>query len=173
MPQDVYTEPEAFYTDDVSMICSILEENWSLPMPRPNFYREQDTMVRNNNPGSIYIYSLGRNNQRYGTNYDAVKRTHRICIDVQNPENRQRHYDWLNEIYRILWMFRRAGKNKLKGWDYLEISNDNFKQGYVRFYHDAMEINLVREVKTIHSNGFGNNDDCDINDYEDSEGDYQ
>ena len=69
-------------------------------------------------------------------------------------------------------MYRRAGKNKLIGWDYLEISNDNFKQGYVRFYHDAMEINLVREVKTIHSNGFGN-DDCDINDYEDSEGDYQ
>lgn len=161
MPQDVYTDEDAFFTDDVATICSILEENWDIPLPKPNFYREQDTMVRNNNPGSIYIYSLGRNNQRYGINYDSVKRTHRISIDVQNPENRQRHYDWMNEIYRILMKYRRAGKCRLQGWDYIEISNDTFRQGYTRFYHDVMEINLIREVRLISSGGYGTDDCCD------------
>lgn len=149
-------ECNVWYSDDTGFFCNLLKEQWSLGVGEtPLFYYDQDRQARQNLPGSIYVYSLGRNNTRGGINYDAYRVTHRICIDIQNPVNRERHFEWMNEVYRILLKFRRAGRNQLNGWDYYEISGDSFKPGYIKYYHDTIEFTLVKEMKCITQSGFG------------------
>lgn len=155
-PSIDYNDTEVFYSDDVFMVRELLEDNWSLGVGEiPKFYHDQNQLARDNNPGSIYVYSLGKNIAKVGINYDGMRTTHRICIDVQNPVNRERHYAWMNEIYRILMKYRRAGKRQLKGWDYYDVSNESFKHNYTSYYHDTLEISLVREVKPLIQSGFG------------------
>ena len=144
-----------FYTDDVGFVANLIDANWSLE-DRPKIYFKQDRMARENYPyGSIYVYTLGKSPSKVGINYDAMKMSHRICIDVQNPENRERHYNWLQELYRIFFKYRRAGRKKLQGYDYIELPNEVFKHGYVNFYHSTFEINLVTEARPIFQSGFG------------------
>jgi hypothetical protein len=154
-PDADWMNPEVYYTDDVFMVRKLLEDNWSYEESRPRFYHDQNQLARENNPGSIYVYTLGKNIQKVGINYDGQKWTHRICIDVQNPVNRKRHYDWMNEVHRICSEYRRAGRGQLGGWDYLELSNETFKHNYTSYYHDTIEISLVREVKPFKHSGFG------------------
>lgn len=144
-----------FYSDDVGMVANMIDRNWSLS-EKPKIYYKQDRIARENHPyGSIYVYSLGKSPSKVGINYDGMRMSHRICIDVQNPENRERHYDWIQELFRIFLKYRRAGRRQLNGWDYIEISNDVFKHGYVNFYHSTFEINLMTEVRPILQSGFG------------------
>ena len=99
----------------------------------------------------------GHNNERIlGINYDAYRRTHRIAIDIENPFE-QRNIDWVNEVYRILLKYRRAGS--MHGlnceWDYILIGNDTIRPNYTGFFQTVLEITLVKEVRGIEESGFG------------------
>lgn len=153
---------EVYYSDDTRMVCELISSHWEYdPANKPLFYFDKsdeqgrNVTARQSQRGSIYIYSLGKNITRQSINYDSMRWTHRICIDIQNPVNRERHYAWMNEVYRILWKYRRAGRYQLGGWDYFDISNESYKPGYVAYYHATIEINLVREVKRLPGGGFG------------------
>lgn len=153
---------EIFYSDDTEMVCRLISDNWELdPANKPLFYYDKcdeqgrNVMARQNQGASIYIYDLGKNMSRQSINYDSMRWSHRICIDIQNPVNRERHYELMNEVYRILMKYRRAGRYQLGGWDYFEISNEQYKSGYVAYYHATIEINLIREVKPLPDSGFG------------------
>lgn len=155
---------QKLFTDDVKMLADLIRDNWSLEFNSvPNIYFDQNSMARNNVPSSIYIYSLGVSNSRVGINYEAVKRTHRLSVDVQTPVNRQLHFDMCNEVYRILMSFRRAGKDVLGGWDYMDVTANGFKSGYSAYYQDSMDVTLTSEITIIESPGFGNihDDICD------------
>lgn len=147
------------YSDDEAMICGLLKDEWSLEFDKPKFYYLPNALARDNNPGSIYIYDLSRSYPApRGTNYEFTKMVRRMGIDIQVPENRERKYRYVNEVLRILMKYRRAGPDRLGGWEYLEIGTITDRQGYVNFYHTVIEISLTRECNPLIQAGFGN--DC-------------
>ena len=142
------------YTDDERMVAEMIKREWDIPFDIPRIYFIPNAIARVNIPGSIYIYDMGRNIPKYGINYEYTKRVRRLGIDIQNPENRDRHFAYVNEVIRILMKYRRAGRSQLGGYDYLEINNITDRQGYTNYYHTVMDISLTAEVSPIPYSGF-------------------
>ena len=159
-----YTEFYRFFPDDVKFFANLIKENWQLEGPaeidsHPIIYYDSGiTSTRENTlGGSIYVYDTGTTYpQIMGMDYDAVKQTRGISIDIQNPDYRERNLMWTREVERILRHFRRAGRNRLNGWDYLEIQNvNNFDKNYVRFYQSVVNIKLYRTLNDMEDRGRG------------------
>ena len=72
------------YNDDARTISDLLKENWSLGVGETpsKFYYDVDRVARNNVPGSIYTYVMGYNTSKGGINYDAIRLTQRVSIDL-------------------------------------------------------------------------------------------
>lgn len=143
------------YTDDEGFIAELIKREWSIDFDIPKIYYIPNALARTNIPGSIYIYDMGRNIPKFGINYENVRRVRRLGISIQNPENRERHFAYVNEVIRILMTYRRAGPDKLNGYDYLEISAISDKQGYTNYYDTSLDISLIKEVARIPYSGFG------------------
>lgn len=143
------------YTDDEGFLAELIKREWSIDFDIPKIYHIPNALARNNIPGSIYIYDMGRNIPKFGINYENVRRVRRLGISIQNPENRDRHFAYVNEVIRILMTYRRAGPDRLNGYDYLEISAISDKQGYTNYYDTTLDISLIKEVARIPYAGFG------------------
>ena len=141
-----YTEFYRNYPDDVKFFANLLKDNWELEGPaeidsHPFIYYDSALASTRGNStgGSIYVYAISQTYTNIvGIDYDALKRTMTISFDIQNPQYRERNLMWTREIIRILRHFRRAGRTKLNGWDYLEITMVNNKdQNYVGYYQTS------------------------------------
>lgn len=159
-----FTEFYRFLPDDEEFFANLIKENWGLQGPaeidaHPLIYFDSGaTATRENTTGgSIYVYSTGESFPMImGIDYDAQKQTGNISFDVQNPQWRKRNRMWAREIVRILHQFRRAGRTKLNGWDYLEISQINKRdQNYVGFYHTVIDVKLYRMLNDMEDRGRG------------------
>lgn len=159
-----YTEFYRFYPDDIKFMADLIRDNWQLEGPadidsQPMiFYDSSNTATRESTlGGSIYIYNVSMQYPMImGMDYDAVKQTKSISIDIQNPQYRERNLMWTREIIRILHHFRRAGRNRLNGWDYLEISNvNNFDKNYVNFFQTTIDVKLYRTLNDMEDRGRG------------------
>lgn len=159
-----YTEFYRFFPDDIKFFSKLIKENWELEGPAdidadpPIFFDSGLTATRGNTlGGSIYIYNVSQSfPQIMGIDYDAVKQTKSISFDIQNPQYRERNLMWTREIIRILHNFRRAGRNRLNGWDYLEIQNVNSRdQNYVNYYQTVIDVKLYRTLNDMENRGRG------------------
>lgn len=145
------------FTDDSRTVCDLLRDNWNLGMmENPNWYQDQRAMTRNNRPGSIYVYMMGPTLVKSGIDYSMARHTSRLSIDIQVPQSRERIFKWVNEVLRILYDYRRGGKCKLNGWDYIDITSISPKTGYTSFYHVIIDIALICEVRQLNPSGFNN-----------------
>lgn len=159
-----YTPFYRFFPDDIRFFAHLIKENWQLEGPAEIdshpliYYDSGKTPTRENTlGGSIYVYNVSQQfPQIMGIDYDAVKQTKSISFDVQNPEYRERNLMWVREIIRILHHFRRAGRNVLNGWDYLEVQNVNSRdQNYVNYYQTVIDVKLFRTLNDIEDRGRG------------------
>lgn len=145
---------DQLYTDDEGFLADLIKREWGIDFDCPNIYYIPNALARNNIPGSIYIYDLGRSVPKLSINYEFVRRVRRIAIDISNPENRDRHFAYVNEVIRILMKHRRAGPSRLNGYDYLEISNISDKPGYTQWYQTIIEVVMTKEFAPIPYAGF-------------------
>lgn len=162
-PSD-FSEFYRFLPDDEDFFGKLIKDNWDLTGPaeidrNPLIYTDSGkTSTRENTlGGSIYVYSTGENFPMVmGIDYDAQKQTGSISFDIQNPEWRKRNRMWTREVLRILHAYRRAGRTKLNGWDYLEVQNVNKRdQNYVGFYHTVIDVKLYRTLNDMENRGRG------------------
>ena len=160
-----YTEFYRNYPDDVKFFANLIKDNWELEGPADIdshpliYYDSGKTSTRENTlGGSIYVYMASMSFPSImGIDYDAQKRVKTISFDIQNPQYRERNLMWVREIERILRHFRRAGRTKLNGWDYLEISMiNNRDQNYVGYYQSTIDVKLYRTIDDITDRGRGN-----------------
>lgn len=158
------TEFYRFYPDDIKFFANLIKDNWELEGPadidsHPFIYYDSGiTSTRESTlGGSIYVYDVSFNYpQIMGIDYDSVKQAKSISIDIQNPDYRERNLMWTREVIRILHHFRRAGRTKLNGWDYLEVQNiNNRDKNYVGFYHTVLDVKLYRTVNDMEDRGRG------------------
>lgn len=159
-----YTEFYRFFPDDIKFFANLIKDNWELEGPadidsHPYIYYDSGmTSTRENTlGGSIYIYNVSQSfPQIMGIDYDAVKQTKSIAFDIQNPQYRERNLMWVREIIRILHHYRRAGRKKLNGWDYMEIQNVNSRdQNYVNYYQTVIDVKLYRTLNDMEDRGRG------------------
>lgn len=150
---------------DEKFFADLIRENWELTGPAECDYHPfvydnttQDSTRENTLGGSIYVYSpTVTYPQIMGMAYDSVKQTGSISIDIQNPQLRERNRVWTREVLRILNKFRRAGRMKLNGWDYLQVSQVNKRdQNYVNYYHTVIDVKLYRTLNDLEISGEGN-----------------
>lgn len=151
------------YPDDEKWIAELLGSEWSLTSPSKEdihpkiYYDTVQHSTRGNTPiGSILVYDGTMNSaQIMGINYAHVRTTRTLSIDVQNPKVRDRHYAWVREIIRILRKYRKAGRQKLHGWDAIEVTTVAKRNNYIGYYQSVIEIKLVRELTPLSGDGMG------------------
>ena len=143
------------YTDDVRMINDMFEEQWSLgPGHELNTTFEPSSYMVNARLGQIYVYQTSRNNRISSTDYRTLERRSHISIRVSNP-NRDEHYLWCDEVYRILVANRRRGQNRFGGYTYLELHDDHTSNNQIGWYTTTIEIELISFNTPLRSAGFG------------------
>lgn len=159
-----YTEYYRFLPDDEEFFAKLIKDNWQLTGPaeidaHPSIYSDTTmTATRENTTGgSIYVYCSTINyTQIMGIDYDSQKQTGMVSFDIQTPQWRKRNRMWAREVLRILRENRRAGREALNGWDYLEVQMINKRdQNYVNYYHTVIDVKLYRTINDIESRGRG------------------
>ena len=167
LTDDDYVLYYRLYPSDEKFFANLIRDNWELTGPadcdnHPFIYdNTTDTSTRENTlGGSIYVYSTNVTYPQIMTiSYDAIKETGAVTIDIQNPDLRERNRVWTREVLRILNKFRRAGRTKLNGWDYMQVSQVNKRdQTYINYYHSVIEVKLYRTINDLEINGEGGDD---------------
>lgn len=162
------TDYELFYRifpSDEKFFAKLIRDNWELEGPAECdahpfiYFNTTDASTRENTlGGSIYVYSPSvAYPQIMGISYDSIKQTGSVSIDIQNPNLMMRNRIWTREVLRILNKFRRAGRLKLNGWDYLQVSQVSKRDpNYTNYYHTVIDVKLNRTINDLENSGEGN-----------------
>lgn len=161
--QSDFTPYYLAYPEDERFIAELIGNEWALKGPAeidkkpPVYWDVSASSTRDNSRGgSIYVYTTSfQYPQIMGVDYDGIKHVRGMSIDIQNPKVKTRNEVWVREVVRILNSFRRAGRNRLNGWDYLEITAVTPRNNYVDFYHTVIDFKLTRMVTPYSDSGFG------------------
>lgn len=144
-----------FYTDDAELIQRLLRENWDLGIDEhPTIVWGRDSFMADARLGIIQVYQMTRSLSPASIDYRCLNRTSYVGVRVSN-QNRERHYAWCDEVYRILMAFRRAGPKMLNGMQFLEVINDKFQNDLSGWYTTTFDVRLVSYSKPVVSAGFG------------------
>lgn len=156
---------EHLYTDDVRMICDMIEDEWALGADdRPEItYIPEDSMV-DARQGMIFVYMVSRRNTPSTIDYRTLQRSTRIAIKM-STRHRDTMFEWSDELYRILMANRRTGKKRLNGNTYLEVLGDRPMQDLSGWYSTTFDIQLTSYATPIRSAGFGNEINKEIDDW--------
>lgn len=156
------------YPEDDRFFAELIANEWSLKGPaevdkKPPIYWDVSMITTRANSvgGSIYVYTSSfQYPQIMGVDYDGMKHTRTMTVDIQNPKLKTRNEVWVREVIRILNSFRRAGHNRLNGWDYLEVMQIAPHNNYTGYFHTTIDFKLTRMVVGYDDSGFGH--DVDI-----------
>ena len=158
--EDDYTLFYRMLPSDEEFFAKLIRDNWELQGPadidsQPYIYHDSGVTATRENTlgGSIYVYSPTVSyTQIMGIDYDSIKQTGSVSFDIQNPQYRERNRMWTREVLRILNHYRRAGRDRLNGWDYLQVNMVNKRdQNYVGYYHTVVDVKLFRTINDISS----------------------
>ena len=145
-----------FYTDDPRFIAELIKKEWTLDtldMPLSIAY-ESEQFMTSARIGHVYVYETSHSAQVSTTDYRTLDRESHVSIRISN-RFRDVHYAWVNEIYRILMGYRRAGAEKLNGYTHMEMFVDKVTNDASGWYVTTMEIRLIAPCMPILSPGFG------------------
>lgn len=149
---------EHLFEDNERLIADLIKDNWDLGIGNePVIGYKRDMYMMNSRIGSIYVYSLGRRQTISSVDYRSLERHAQVAIRIANPD-RDRHYQWCNEVYTILMRFRRAGTQVLNGYEYLEVTDDSSMNDLLGMYVTTLQVRLTGFAHPIHSSGFGVDD---------------
>lgn len=146
------------FPDDEKLIADMLKNQWSLEIgDKPNIeYIPESFMMDAGRVGTIYVYSMSASEQVSSTDYATLRRTVALGIRL-STRNREQHFEYGREIRRILAANRRAGqgKEKLKGYTYLEVNNIRRATDLNGWYTTTFDIRLITFNLPLRSEGFG------------------
>lgn len=148
-----------YFNDDVRFMAELLQDNWDTfsegnqEAPVITYDPKQwQTSARHG--GYIYVYQISRYNSVVTMDYRTIQRTVFLALRLTAP-HRDQLYRLVDEVYRIIFAFRRTGQAKLFGYTYMEIINDRISNELTNWYTDTMDIKLTCYNYPISSSGFG------------------
>lgn len=148
-----------YFNDDVKFMAELLDKNWDTfskyKQEKPVIsYDPNQWMTSAKHGGFIYVYQISRYNSMSTTDYRTLQRTVFLALRMTAP-HRDQLYRLVDEVYRIVYAFRRTGQAKLFGYTYMEIINDRISNDMTNWYTDTMDIKLTCYNYPIESDGYG------------------
>lgn len=143
------------FGDDPGMIVELLKDQWSLgPDDTPTITHIPEEYTTSARVALIYVYQVSRYNSVSSTDYNTIQRTSFLAIRT-STRFRPKFFQYMDEIYRILYANRRLGQKKLGGYTFLEVINDRIAQDVMGWYTNTMDVKLTSYVYPLRSAGFG------------------
>lgn len=145
------------YSDDVRVIYDLIKDNWSIGYDNPlNIDFEPEQFFVQGRVGNIFVYHISRTNKINTVDYRTLERHSKIGIRVAT-RFRKNHYQWCDEVYRILMANRRLGKGRDKLWTYtyLEVLDDRQFTDLSGWYATTIDVELTSYNTPIVTAGFG------------------
>ena len=145
------------YSDDVRMIYNLLKEGWSIGLENPlNAEFEPEQELVNARIGNIYVYHVSRENSISTVDYRTLRRQSKVAVRVAT-RFRKNHFEWCNEVYRILMANRRLGLGHcgLHNYTYLEVTGDRQFTDLSGWYVTTFDVKLTGYMTPLCSSGFG------------------
>ena len=160
---DIGDDGLLYFNDDVKFIANLLDRNWNtfneFDQEKPVIsYDPNQWMTSARHGGFIYVYQISRYNSIATTDYRTLQRTVFLALRITAPQ-RDMLYRMADQVFRIIFAFRRTGQAKLYGYTYMEIINDRISNELTGWYTDTMDIKLTCYNYPIKSAGFGVDDD--------------
>lgn len=152
MPDEI--EETRFFRDDVQTITDILRDEWSLDI-MPVISYDQEGLIRDARLGYIFVYNTSNYGSISSTDYRTIQKTTYLGIRI-SCRARAQIYNYVNEVYRILMKYRRAGFRQLNDTTFFEVTGYRLDQGELGWYSASMDIKMVGYTVPIKSDGFGN-----------------
>lgn len=156
LPPFVDPVPEnPMFTDDVKLVADILKSQWSLPIGyEPIIQYKPESMIANGGVGYIYIYQPSRSSRPNTVDMRTIQRNGYVTIRI-SCRHRDFFLMWGQEIYRILLANRRAGKQVLYPYTYMEVTSERPSNGMQGWYQTTLEVKLTSFNHHVRSAGFG------------------
>lgn len=143
------------FSDEPAMIAEMLRENWSLgPEDTPTIAYVPEEYMTSARVALIYVYQVSRYNSISTTDYRSLQRTSFIAVRL-NTRFRNKLFEFMQEVYRIIMANRRLGQKELGGYTYMEIINDRVQNDLSGWYTATMDVKLTSYAYPIQSAGFG------------------
>ena len=143
------------FSDDVGCITKILKDEWSLgPRDTPVIDFIPEAMMALAMPAYIYVYQVSRYNSISSTDYRTLQRNSFIGIRI-STRSRDKMYEYMDEVYRILMANRRAGPQYLNHYTYMEAINDHIDNNSTGWYSATIDIKMISYCFRVRSPGFG------------------
>ena len=143
------------FVDDVKLITDMLNENWSFGVEdHPIISYDQDTVMANGRDAYIFVYQVSRYNSVSSTDYATLQRNSFVGIRISTM-GRDQMYKYMNEVYRIIMDFRRAGPKHLNQYTFMEAVNDHIDNGSLGWYSATIDVKLMNYCFHLKSPGLG------------------
>lgn len=143
------------FGDDPGMIAEMLRESWSLgPDDTPTITHIPEEYMTSARVALIYVYQVSRYNSTSSTDYNTLQRTSFIAVRL-STRFRAKFFQYMEEVYRIMYAHRRLGNRDLAGYTFLEVINDRTSQDTSGWYINTMDLKLTSYVYPLRSAGFG------------------
>lgn len=150
------------FTDEPQFIVNLLRENWSLREgDLPTIACIPEEYITSARAGFVYVYQISRYNSVSSTDYSSLQRTSFIAIRL-NTRYREKLYEYMDEIYRIIYANRRVGQKGLMGFSYLEVINDRLMNDVSGWYTATMDVKMTSYNYPLRSAGFGDRINRDV-----------
>lgn len=154
------------YSDDVRLITNLIKDQWSIGYDNPlNIDYEPEQFWVQGRIGNVFVYHISRDNRISTVDYRTLQRTSRIGIRVAN-RFRKNHFQWCDEVYRILMANRRLGKGRgnLCTYTYLEVTGDRSFNDLSGWYVTTFDVNLISYNTPLMTAGMGDEINKAVND---------
>lgn len=152
---DLVVPEVTFIPDYAKLLADLIWNEWSLgPENIPTVTYEVESEMVSARLGNIHVYQMTGSSAQASIDYRNVNLTAYVGIKV-STRFRETYYEWVNEVYRILYAYRRAGPRKLKGMMFLDIINLKPQNDLSGWYAGTFDVRLVSHSRPIISAGFG------------------
>ena len=144
------------FTDESRLIGKMIIDNWSLgPQNTPNVCYMNDQLYIDGRVGVIQVYVVSHSTRGIGSvDYADVHRSATVSIKVEN-KFREIHYDWVEEVYRILYTNRRLDPDYLDGYLFIEVTGDHVAPNLLGWYSTTIDVRLTGYHRPVPGSGFG------------------
>lgn len=157
-----YEGESHFFTDDVKMVTDLLNKNWhaEFGVVKPTISYDKEGVMADSRYGKgyIFVYQVSRYNSVASTDYGTLNRNSFVSVRI-STRSREVMYAYMDEVYRILYDYRRAGMYRLNGYTHMEITSDNIERGEIGWYTASIDLKFTAYCYRIKSPGFGRPDE--------------
>lgn len=148
-------EETFLFTDDAELLADLIRNEWSLePGKEPSIAYDVRAQIMSSRYASVFVYMISRSSDIATVDYRTLHRISYLGIKITAPF-RNNLIEVCQEVERILMAHRRAGKRRLGGYTYLEMTSERFVNDLSGFYSCTIDVRMTSYHTPLHSAGMG------------------